>query len=136
MYFSDPQQTPYDLNFSVLGIPVRVSPWYWLGTLILGWGLAQQSPKLLLLWEVAAFFSILLHEMGHAVVMRRFGEYPRIVLYQMGGLAIGGGGRSSREQIMISAAGPAVQLLLAALCIALVRVSGHAYPVDLSLIHI
>lgn len=129
MYFSEPQSTPLDLNFTFFGIPVRVSPWFWLGSAIFGYQLAQQDIKLLFLWEVAVFVSILLHEMGHAVVMRRLGEQPRIVLYFMGGLAMGGGGRSYNEQVAISAAGPGVQLLLAAFCLAIVRASGHAYPV-------
>ena len=128
MYFSEPQATPFDVNFSVLGVPVRVSPWFWLATAILGYSLTKQDPRLLFIWAVAVFVSILVHEMGHALVMRHYGEYPRVVLYLMGGLAIGGGSRSSIEQVVISAAGPVIQLLLAALCIVLVRLSGHDYP--------
>ena len=131
MYFSEPQTTPFDLNFSCFGIPVRVSPWFWLGSAVFGFGLVQQDIKLLFIWGVAVFVSILLHEMGHAVVMRRLGEYPRVVLYFMGGLAIGGGGRRSIDQIIVSAAGPVVQLFLAAFAVAFVRASGHAYPIPI-----
>jgi Zn-dependent protease len=129
VYLSEPPPTQFDLNFPFFGVPVRVSPWFWLATLILGYSLADQDPKLLFIWIVAVFISILIHEMGHAVAMIYYGEYPRVVLYMMGGLAISSGGsRSSREQIIISFAGPAIQLLLAALCIVLVRVAGYDYP--------
>ena len=128
MYFSEPQPTPFDLNFSLLGIPVRVSPWFWLGSAIFGYGVTQGDLQMMFLWEIAVFLSILIHEMGHAVVIRHFGELPRVVLVFLGGLAIGGGGRSSRQQIAISAAGPIAQILLAVLTIAAVRASGHAYP--------
>ena len=70
----------------------------------------------LLIWVGVVFLSILVHELGHALTMRHYGQDARIVLYMMGGLAIpesawGGsrGGRGARPlaQILISAAGPA-----------------------------
>jgi Zn-dependent protease len=128
VYFAEPQPTPFDLNFRLMGIPVRVSPWFWLGSAIFGYGVTEGDPRKLFIWEVAVFLSILIHEMGHAVVIRHIGEWPRIVLLFLGGLAIGSGGRSSREQIAISAAGPAAQILLAILTIGAVRASGHMYP--------
>ena len=127
MYFTEPQPTPFDLNFSVLGIPVRVSPWFWLGSLIFGYSYTGGEARNLFLWEIAVFISILVHEMGHAIMIRQFREYPRVVLLFLGGLAIGSGGRSSREQIAISAAGPIAQILLAVLVVALVRLTGHEF---------
>jgi len=80
---------------------------------------------LLAVWVGMTFVSILVHELGHALAFRYFGIQCEIVLYQMGGLAIPGAGmqwgRNGRrrqlthtDQIIISAAGPAIQLLLAA----------------------
>ena len=67
------------------------------------------------------FGSLLLHELGHAVVARRAGiKVPRIDLWMLGGMA-----RMEREpatpgeEFKISVAGPIVSLLLAVLCIAL-----------------
>jgi stage IV sporulation protein FB len=128
VYFTEPQPTPFDLNFSLSGIPVRVSPWFWLGSAIFGWGITAGDPQKLFLWEIAVFISILVHEMGHAVVIRHFGEWPRVVLMLLGGLAIGGGHRTPRQQLAISAAGPLAQILLAVLTIAIVRATGHQYP--------
>lgn len=127
MYFTEPQRTQFDLNFRVLGIPVRVSPWFWLGSAIFGYGLTQGDPRKLFLWELAVFLSILVHEMGHALMIRRYGEWPRIVLLLLGGLAIGGGQRSSRQQVVISAAGPFAQIMLALLTIAVVRAAGYQF---------
>ena len=51
-----------------------------------------------MIWFVAFFSSILIHELGHALMIRRFGRDAHIVLYAMGGLAIEG-----RPQGMASA---------------------------------
>jgi Zn-dependent protease len=128
MYFSEPQPTAADLHFQIFGIPVRVSPWFWLGTAIFGWGLVDGDPKKFLIWEVAVFLSILVHELGHALVMRGMGDRPHIVLVFLGGLAVGRAGRSSKDQILVSAAGPFAQIMLAALTIGIVRASGHSFP--------
>ena len=77
--------TPYDLNFSLLRIPVRVHPLFWLAAVLLG---MNQPPRELLIWVPVVFVSILIHEMGHALVIRQFGWWPSILLYTFGGLAI------------------------------------------------
>ena len=41
-----------------------------------------------MLWVAVVFVSILIHELGHATLQRRFGGHPRIMLYSLGGLAI------------------------------------------------
>lgn len=106
--------TPYDLQFPLLGIPVRVSPWFWGMAAILGWPLLQEGWPMLLLFIFAAFVSILVHEFGHALTARAFGHQPRVLLYQFGGLAMYAPthrftlGRS----ILIVAAGPLAGLVL------------------------
>lgn len=84
----EPPRTKFDLNWSMLGVPVRLSVYFWLASLLLGWHkdvtLAQ-----LAVWTGCVFFSILVHEFGHALTARAFGAYgPRVVLYHLGGLAI------------------------------------------------
>jgi Zn-dependent protease len=153
---AEPPRTAYDFEFHIFDFPVRVSPFFWLVSAVLGHSnavafdsiFAERSPgvaTLLLVWIAAVFLSILIHELGHAFTMRRFGMSASIVLYYLGGLAIPDAGhsflrstRSSRgpEQIMISIAGPATQLLLAAVIILGVRLSGHQFmaqiwPIDL-----
>ena len=90
--FFEPQQTQYDLNFRLLGVPVRIHPWFWLMSAILGWDLVKTGPDgflLLVLWIACVFVSILVHEFGHIFMGVVFGSRGHVVLYGMGGLAIG-----------------------------------------------
>lgn len=136
MLLSEPQSTAYDLRFRVGPIPVRVHPFFWLLTLLMA--SHHGDPMTLVIWVAVCFISILVHELGHALAMIRYGERPRIVLYGMGGLAIsdggggwarsklvgGGRGRQWLEQVIVSAAGPGAGFLLAGLVVALVMMSG------------
>ena len=117
----EPPRTPWDLRFSLFGIPVRVHPFFWVVALLLGF---DASPQLidLVVWVAAVFVAILVHELGHAMVMRAYGFSPWITLYGLGGLASygSGSGYGSRGpdtfgQILISAAGPGAGFLLAGL---------------------
>ncbi len=140
MLLAEPPPTAWDLHFQVLGFPVRVHPLFWLVGLLLGFNGRDggNAGVYLLIWFVVLFSSILIHELGHALMIRRFGRQAHIVLYAMGGLAIegrprgsyefsyepyGGGGRARtpNEQILISAAGPGIQLLLALLIVLVVK---------------
>ncbi len=115
--------TPYDLNFSLLRIPVRVHPLFWLAAVLLG---MNQPPRELLIWVPVVFVSILIHEMGHALVIRQFGWWPSILLYTFGGLAIyNPTRRDPRKQMLISLAGPAAGFLLAGALILIFKLRGH-----------
>jgi stage IV sporulation protein FB len=132
VFLQEPPRTPYDLNFVVFGVPVRVHPLFWLGSAFFGFELARDDVFLLLLWMISVFVSILVHEMGHAFVIRAYGDQPWITLTMMGGLASAmRGRRTPREQFVISLAGPAAQILLAFFVIALVRASHHQYSFEI-----
>jgi Zn-dependent protease len=142
MFLSEPHRTDYDLHFQCLGFPVRVHPFFWLAGLVLGaaplWdekgNIASDAPVQLLCWMAAFFVSILVHELGHSLTMRRFGQSSRIVLYMLGGLAIPessyhyGISKRSREtpttQILISLAGPGAGFCLALAIVLLVYLLG------------
>jgi Zn-dependent protease len=91
----------------------------------------------ILIWVVACFVSIVIHEMGHALTIRYFGWTPHIVLYSFGGLAIYDpsfsplqhGGRRPRKtgmtQILISLAGPGAGFALALLILVGLAISGY-----------
>lgn len=83
-----------------------------------------KDPALVFIWMGAVFISILIHELGHAVAIRKFGGRCWITLYSFGGLASSDTPRNSREQILISAAGPAAGFLFAGVILALLRLSG------------
>jgi Zn-dependent protease len=115
LMFGSVQSTPYDLRFRLFGIPVNVTPWFWLGGLILGWSLADRGRfDLLALFIASLFVSILVHEMGHALLAKRYGWPPEIFLFQFGGVAIfqPGYGYTTARSILISFAGPGAGFLL------------------------
>ena len=128
MLLGEPSRTPWDLNFSLLKIPVRVHPFFWLVGLILS---ARSSSVVeVLTWVGALFIAILIHELGHALVMRAYGFQPSITLYGLGGFASYGSGgnwhskgQSTLGQIAISAAGPGAGFVLAAVIIAAIIIS-------------
>ena len=140
MLIAEPPRTAWDVNFQLLGIPVRVHPLFWLAALLIGSNLARggadKAAFILLLWVAIMFFSILVHEFGHALVMRYYGMSPHVVLYLMGGLAVPGstpyapsrwqGRRGPWEWIIITAAGPGAGFLLAALMVLCVYATGGA----------
>lgn len=140
----EPQLSPYDLQFSLFGIPVRIAWGFWLMSAVIGWQTAQNadiyfaktdqgspgSLVLLLVYTAAVLISILVHELGHSLMHRRFGMDSRIVLYHFGGLAIPGSftaWNAARKRftdrpidlILISAAGPGLQILLGLVVIGL-----------------
>jgi stage IV sporulation protein FB len=118
----EPPRTQFDLNFSLWGIPVRIHPLFWLAALVLNRGLRDMPA--VLSWIAAVFLAILVHELGHALVMRVYGFRPWIVLYLMGGLTLHGPRDVPRAkspgpwtEILISLAGPAAGFLLTALVV-------------------
>lgn len=92
---------------TAFGIPVRIH-WSFLVLLLLFWG----QPWLL----VAVFGSVLLHELGHAVVARRFGvRVLDITLWPLGGMArLAEMPETPRVEALVALAGPAVNVALAA----------------------
>ena len=101
-------------RFTLFGIPVAVEPWFWLTMAFLGGGLQANSTADFLstaLFVLAGFISILIHEMGHALTIRKFGLPTQITLSTFGGYATHPAGVLSRLQsFLVTAAGPALQI--------------------------
>ena len=108
-------ETPYDVRFSVFGIPTRVHPGFWVVAALIGWANAQMA--FTLTWVACLFVSILVHELGHALSARSFGWPPNILLYSFGGLAFfsPGHGYTRGRGIWVSFAGPLAGFVLAGL---------------------
>ncbi len=109
------QPSEFDLQFSLFGIPVRVTPMFWLGSVILGWSAMDDGPPFLLMWVLICFVSILVHEMGHALVARWLGCHViEAVLYLMGGVAVYLPERNYTQgkAILIALAGPGAGFVL------------------------
>ncbi len=105
-------ETELDLRFQIFGIPVRVHPLFWLLGAFVCWRSADGRPDLILIGVACVFFSILIHELGHALTFRRYGYHGEIVLYMMGGYATGGS-LSTWRNVKVSAAGPAAGFVVA-----------------------
>jgi membrane-associated protease RseP (regulator of RpoE activity) len=103
---------------------------FWLVSLLLGSG---GKPDETLVWVIAVFISILIHELGHALLARRFGAETWVTLYSLGGLASYRRGPSSpARQIAISLAGPGAGFLLAAAVLLVAKLMGKLivwYPI-------
>lgn len=113
--FGPIQTTPYDLRFPVFGIPVHVTPWFWLGAVVMGWSLVNHGLyDLLAIWIGCVFVSILIHELGHAFLARAFGCPPQVFLYQFGGLAVFQPNYrfTTTRSVLVSLAGPGAGFLL------------------------
>ena len=97
----------------VLGIPTKIEPSFFVLSLVLG-ASRGLNVTLLLEWVVVVFISVLLHELGHALVARRFGMSPQITLYSMGGLTSWSEDTeiAPPKHLAISLAGPAAGFLL------------------------
>lgn len=104
------------LHFRFLGFPVSIHWFFWLNCALLSGALSGQSEtpqatRMLLAWTIVAFVSILVHELGHALTMRHYGDRRvRVVLHGLGGYAQGSLPLSRKESFYVSAAGPFVQL--------------------------
>src|SRR3954468_9177048 len=91
-----PETTAYDLRFRLSGIPVRIHPLFWLVMALLGY--QPGNLPALLVFVAVAFLSILVHEFGHGLMARAFGDSPAILLYGMGGLCTTAAGRQTPGQ--------------------------------------
>lgn len=136
----EPPPSDYDLNFDFLGFRVRVHWGFWIAAALLGYNWSNSfasaakaglespgAPVLLAIWVAAVFISILIHELGHSLAFKYFGTGSHIVLYHFGGLAVPSSFGSwnaarqrnlgPRENLIVSAAGPGLQLALAGVVI-------------------
>jgi membrane-associated protease RseP (regulator of RpoE activity) len=130
--FQTPPPTRFDLNFSLFGIPVRVHPLFWLIAII--FGSAANTLIGILIWVVAVFISIMIHELGHALAMRRYGQTSHIILHMAGGLTVpesmawgntyANVAMTPNQQIFISLAGPFAGFLFAGLILMACKLAG------------
>lgn len=112
----------------VLGIPIRLHLTF---LLIIGWlfSLAWHNPTMA--WVgLGLFVCVLLHELGHSVVARKFGvEVVDITLLPIGGLArMTTTPKEPLQEMLIAAAGPAVNFVLFPLFLLAHSYSGHPTP--------
>lgn len=119
------------IRFRIFGIPVTVQPFFWLTLALIGGALRIDSREgmiYLLFFITAGFVSIMVHELGHALLAVKFGARTEIVLQAFGGYAAYSGVRMTRGQsAIITAGGPVFQLVLGGLAYGLLA-AGPAMP--------
>ncbi|MDB5389106.1 MAG: peptidase, partial [Planctomycetaceae bacterium] len=114
--------TPFDWNFTLFGFRVRVHPFFWVLSIFFSYRFSDDLPPhtnlmLTAIGVACVFVSILIHELGHAFLIRYEGFVPEIVLHAFGGYAQYQPYRAihPRMKMLISFAGPAAGFLFYAL---------------------
>lgn len=89
MIMGIPNTTPLDLRFRLFGVATRTHPLFWLMAALIGHSFAGDDLARIAIAAVCIFVSILVHEFGHALSGRYFGDVANyVVLYVMGGLCV------------------------------------------------
>src|SRR6187399_2300877 len=104
---------------TMLGIPIRIHATFILILIWFGMAAAATSRNVPreIAFVLALFGCVLLHELGHAAMARRFGVRTReIVLYPIGGVARLETMPGGWAELCIALAGPAVNVVLAIVC--------------------
>jgi Zn-dependent protease len=114
------------LRFRIGSIPIEVRPSHLLVAGLLAWhwmpSAAARSPQAvpaLLIGSVVVFVSILVHELGHALMARAFGYQPQIVIEWFGGHTQPNAGEPIPwvKDILLTAAGPLFGFVLGVLAV-------------------
>lgn len=103
------------LEFTLFKIPVRVEPIFWITLGLIGFmstrGLGGDAVLMAsALFVMAGFISILIHELGHALMIRKYNQATQIVLSSFGGYATISGPLDRKQSFLVSISGPALQL--------------------------
>ncbi len=104
------------IEFRLFGIHVSIQPFFWITMAFIGgvFDIGKSTTFLeVALFVMAGFISILVHEYGHALLIRKYRQPTEIVLQAFGGFATHPPGVFSRLQsFLVSLAGPAIQIAL------------------------
>ena len=116
--------------FRIFGIQLELHFTFLLLLLFIAWQGSRDGGLYGGLWSTAAviliFTCVVLHELGHCLVAKQFSiPIHRIILLPIGGMAILGNiPRQPSKELLITAAGPAVNFLLAAILLLFVELPG------------
>ena len=104
-------------HFKVAGIPVRVEPIFFVISVLFGLQVAQDETGavdglVVLVWIGVTFVSILVHELGHALTLKAFGQPSEITLQGLGGVTVSRRHLDRTKSVMVSLAGSVTALVL------------------------
>ncbi len=131
--------------FKLFGFPIRIDLNWFIIAVLVTWtlatlvfpqdygGLGQGTYwSMGLAGALGLFLSIVLHELGHALMARQYGvPMGGITLFIFGGVAeMSTESPSAKAEFMVAIAGPLVSVLIAALCLGLAALGGSVkWPV-------
>jgi len=121
-------------SFRLFGIPIRLHfTFLLLLVFIVATGLGGgQSSLTNTAYILALFVSVLLHEIGHVIVSRRFGIKTReIVMYPIGGVSVMERDPPPSAELWIALTGPMVNLAIAGALWAGLYYTGHAVTLEM-----
>ena len=116
-------------HFRIAGIPVRIEPVFWIVTVFFAFNL--QDARLIITWVAVVLVSILVHELGHAVALKVYGQQSSIVLHGFGGVTISQRRLTKTQSILVSLAGPLTALVLLGIPAMLIRDSDYGFELQL-----
>ena len=114
--------TEIPMRFRLFGVDVQVQMFFWLTTAFFAYeDLIAGRLAAAAVWIAVVFVSVLVHELGHALAVKRHGIEPQIALHGMGGTTSWRPGASITrvDHILISLAGPFAGFALGGLLFAL-----------------
>jgi len=93
-------------------IPIHIHPFFWILIFMIGWLNTNTIPGTII-WAIVILISIIVHEFGHALTARVFGQEAEISLVGLGGVTTRqGASTSSWKEFLIVFNGPFAGLLL------------------------
>jgi Zn-dependent protease len=104
------------IRFLIFGFPVAIHWMFWVLAALISGALhatGRDAWVLVLAKILVVLVSILVHELGHASMQRRFGGRPSILLHGFGGQSHAPGQFTRNENLILVAMGPVFSLLLA-----------------------
>ncbi len=116
-------------HFRIAGIPVRIEPVFWVVTVFLAFNLNDAS--LIVIWVAVVLVSVLVHELGHALVLKVFGQRSSIVLHGFGGVTLSQRRLTKARSIVVSLAGPLAALALLGIPAYLLRESSYGFDLGI-----
>ncbi|MCH9611834.1 MAG: hypothetical protein S4CHLAM102_03080 [Chlamydiia bacterium] len=97
----------------LFGIPIKISPMFFVMAAIIAYFLGRSLIGTAI-WMVIIFVSVLVHELGHGLVSKAFGQSPKIELVLFGGMTYPQGNKriSLGKEFLVVLAGPLFGFLL------------------------
>lgn len=105
-------------------IPINISPFFWVFAILIGW-LNSKEPIQIISWVFIIFISILVHELGHALMGLLFKQKVRIEIAPFGGVTLRQGPKLTLgKEFIVVLAGPLFGFslfLLGLFCLPLIK---------------